>query len=118
MSSRTRLHPGVLNAAVPLFHGLFRVRLRLLVQVQALEVERRTLESMLETCRDELGDAKSLVEQLRLENTRKVKSVGRACTVIAVYGTRCVFTLCRVKLDGSLSTTSAARCSTVCALST
>ncbi|CAM9961441.1 unnamed protein product, partial [Ectocarpus sp. 6 AP-2014] len=40
-------------------------------QVQALEIERRTLEAALETCRDELGDAKSLVEQLRLENTRK-----------------------------------------------
>eukprot|EP00752_Nemacystus_decipiens_P007024 g6301.t1 len=40
-------------------------------QVQALEVERRALEAMLESCRDELGDANSLVEQLRLENTRK-----------------------------------------------
>eukprot|EP00903_Cladosiphon_okamuranus_P013479 g12554.t1 len=40
-------------------------------QVQALEIERRTLEAMLESCRDELGDATSLVEQLRLENTRK-----------------------------------------------
>ncbi|CAN0546924.1 unnamed protein product, partial [Ectocarpus sp. 12 AP-2014] len=40
-------------------------------QVQALEIERRTLEAALETCRDELGYAKSLVEQLRLENTRK-----------------------------------------------
>ncbi|CAM9518368.1 unnamed protein product [Ectocarpus sp. 4 AP-2014] len=40
-------------------------------QVQALEIERRTLEAALEACRDELGDAKSLVQQLRLENTRK-----------------------------------------------
>lgn len=43
------------------------------MQVQALEVERRTLEAELECSRDSLGDAKSLVEQLRLENTRKVR---------------------------------------------
>ncbi|CAN0053821.1 unnamed protein product, partial [Hapterophycus canaliculatus] len=40
-------------------------------QVQALQVERRALEASLESCRDQLGDANSLVEQLRLENTRK-----------------------------------------------
>lgn len=47
--------------------------LRLAVQVDALDVERRTLEGALESCQDELGDAKSLVEQLKLENTRKVR---------------------------------------------
>lgn len=46
---------------------------RLVVQVEALEVERRTLEGALESSRDELGDANNLVGQLRLENTRKVR---------------------------------------------
>lgn len=41
-------------------------------QVRALEIERRTLGTALEECQDELGDANSLVAQLRLENTRKV----------------------------------------------
>lgn len=45
------------------------------VKVQALDVERRMLEAALEQCRDELGDAKSLAEQLKLENTRKVRKV-------------------------------------------
>ena len=41
-------------------------------QVQALRVERATLEAALESSRDQLADANSLVDQLRLENTRKV----------------------------------------------
>eukprot|EP00904_Undaria_pinnatifida_P005974 jgi/Undpi1/2506/HiC_scaffold_13.g05885.m1 len=40
-------------------------------QVQALRVERATLEAALESSRDQLADANSLVDQLRLENTRK-----------------------------------------------
>ncbi|CAN0499005.1 unnamed protein product, partial [Laminaria digitata] len=40
-------------------------------QVQALRVERSTLEAALDSNRDELADANSLVDQLRLENTRK-----------------------------------------------
>lgn len=37
---------------------------------------------MLESCRDELGDANSLVEQLRLENTRKVRFVVCVCCLL------------------------------------